>query len=165
MSELPNQSRLLSDTLAEGSDTAFRELLLEETLRRVRSRRRARQFRSPALVLAMLATSAALLWHQHKRESGGQGDGNASLVVTTHPLEKEAWVKTQPLSAELWVHSHPSAEIVMTAAGGGKLREISDEDLLSLAAPNPAVLVRHGPHLAELVFANPPHAEDSRLQD
>jgi hypothetical protein len=165
MSELPNQSRLLSDTLAEGSDKAFRELLLDNTLRRVRLRRRARQFRGPASALAVLVVSAALLWHHSGPRPGGGENGKPYLAVGTHPLAENSWVETQPFSTGRWLNSHRSAEIVTTAAGKGGFREIGDEDLLALAAPNPVVLVRHGPHLAELVFAKPMSQEDSGLRD
>jgi hypothetical protein len=52
------------------------------------------------------------------------------------------------------VASSTPADILSTASAGFRAREINDEELLELAAPNPVVLVRHGSHQAELVFAN-----------
>jgi hypothetical protein len=76
-------------------------------------------------------------------------------VVSTRSVEPAALIATRPFSRSIVVSSTGSLNVVSTLTAGETLLEINDEDLLALAAPNPAVLVRHGPHAAELVFAQP----------
>ena len=66
-------------------------------------------------------------------------------------LPLTALVTTQPLSIEEVVVTVANASFVTTTADRGEFREISDDDLLALAGPRPAALVRRGPHAAELI--------------
>ena len=59
-------------------------------------------------------------------------------------------------SRELVPDRTPTVSVIATATAPHLAREIDDADLLSLAAPNPVVLVRLGPDSAELVFAHTP---------
>jgi hypothetical protein len=47
-----------------------------------------------------------------------------------------------------------NVHLVQTSQGDGQFREIGDDELLALAEPKPAALVRLGPHTAELVVLN-----------
>jgi hypothetical protein len=61
---------------------------------------------------------------------------------------------TRPLAIDQLVASFTNVQRVQTAQGGGQLREIDDDELLALAEPKPAALVRLGPHTAELIVLN-----------
>ena len=53
------------------------------------------------------------------------------------------------------ISSSPALEMAMVATtqSTGIVRQLDDDELLALL-PSPALLVRRGPHLAELVFAD-----------
>ena len=61
-------------------------------------------------------------------------------------------VTTQPVRPGQLVASFAGANIVRTTLTSGRYREIGDDELLALASPRPAALVRHGPHEAELIL-------------
>jgi len=52
-----------------------------------------------------------------------------------------------------------SVEIIATSAFAHNFRELNDDQLLDFVTPAPALLVRRGPHTAELVFVNPEDRE------
>ena len=149
-----HNDRLLADVLGEGVSAAFRESLLNQTLRLARRRRRFRQARGAASALAVLAALGLLVWHQFP-----SGRGPASLparpylLVRTQPLPRAAWVETKSFPAAGLIASAATRHIVVTANAGRLVHEINDDELLALV-PKPAALVRHGPHSAELVFVN-----------
>lgn len=160
MTDSRHNERLLNDVLGEGIAGDFREGLLGETLRRARRRRQFRQARKALPVLAAVAAAGLLLWHESV-----PGPRRASLsakpyaLVLTQPLAPAAWVNTQPLSPASQVASGPTANVIVTAVAGIKVRNITDEELLALA-PKPAALVRFGPHAAELVFVSQQDGEE-----
>jgi hypothetical protein len=65
-------------------------------------------------------------------------------------------IETQPFAASGLVASAPSPSVarISTRPEDREYREIDDATLLALAGTNAAVLVRLGPHSAELVFAS-----------
>jgi hypothetical protein len=151
----PKQNeRLLVDVLEEGTSAAFREGLLQETLRLAHRRRRFHQGWRAASALAVLACLGLLVWRQFP-----SGLRPASLptkpyaLVRTQPLPPAAWVATKPLSSANLLVSTSLGNIVLTAKVAVPVREINDDELLALA-PKPAALVRRGPHLAELVLVS-----------
>jgi hypothetical protein len=152
--------RLLADVLGEGFSAGFRDDLLSATLRRARRRRQWRQGRRVASAFAVLAVLALASWRTVS-PSPGPADLPAKpyLLVRTQPLAASALLITQPLSPSRLVASAPTAEIVVTAVAGMKVRNLSDEELLALA-PQPAALVRFGPHSAELVFVSREDGEE-----
>ena len=154
MNEPPHNERLLTDILAEGSAVGRRDASLGETLRLVRNRRRWRQARRRVYALALEAAGVLVFRRQVPPRRAGPEAAKAYVLVRTQPLANAAWVKTRPLAAANLITSGPTAGILTTAGAGQPWQEISDEDLLGLAAPNPAVLVRNGPGPAELVFVH-----------
>jgi hypothetical protein len=72
--------------------------------------------------------------------------------VRSRPFPAERIVTTQPVPAGQLAAPFAAANLVRTTASSGRYREIGDDELLALAAPRPAALVRLGPHVAELVF-------------
>jgi hypothetical protein len=152
-----HNDRLLADVLGEGVAADFRESLLDETLRLARRRRRVRQVRGAASVLAVLAALGLVLWHLALPRRGPAGaPARPYLLVRTQPMPRAAWVETKPFPAAALVASVATRSIVLTADAVSPVHEINDDELLALTR-KPAALVRHGPHLAELVFVN---AED-----
>jgi hypothetical protein len=157
-----NQARdresLLADVLAEESSAGFREALLTETLALVRRQRRARQALRATYAMALVVGLGALVWRiLPPAPLAPLSPGRAYTVLTSRPLPPAALVSTQVLSASRIVASAASAAMIQTASRGDRVREIDDSELLALLGARPAVLVRLGPHRAELVFVN---AED-----
>jgi hypothetical protein len=143
MNHSPDHRHLLAEVLADTSPAGFREALLGETLRLARRRRQWRQARRGAAVIAVLALALGGVWW--KLSWPPKAKPTASyLLVRTQPLSPAQIVTTQPLSP---------GQLVLTVSGG--FREIGDDELLSLVAPQVAALVRRGPHEAELIFVKP----------
>lgn len=148
------RQRLLADVLGEGISTDFRQGLLSETLRLARRRRRFRQARNATSVLALLAVLGALVWHQFPAGRGLLAlPAKPHVLVRTQPLPTALCVETRPFPASSIVASARTSHIVLTGEARGRLRNLSDDELLALV-PKPAALVRFHPNEAELVFVN-----------
>ena len=76
-------------------------------------------------------------------------------LIRSQPLPAAAVVLTQPFATDPRVDPLPIVAQIRTPTGGGQFREIDDDELLALAQPKPAALVRLGPHAAQLVVLNP----------
>jgi hypothetical protein len=152
------RERLLSDILAEPAEAGERrDALLDRTLRHVRRRRTVRQVRRAGAVLLLLPAIALLVWRVRLPLVPETVTRQAPYdLVRTAPLPPSAVVGTQPLAPFGLVASAPSldAATITTRPGDHGYREIDDATLLALAGTNAAVLVRLGPHSAELVFAS-----------
>jgi hypothetical protein len=159
MSRQTDNERLLVEVLNPEADSAFSEEVLAATLRDVRRRRRMLQVRNfgggALLVLAAIAVAASLVLRRNATPELAQTPGptNYQLVVT-QPLAAEQVVRTQPLAREQFAVATVPVSVIPTVRGG--FREIGDDELLALAAPQVVALVRRGPDLAELVFLPPP---------
>jgi hypothetical protein len=155
MNRTSDRDRLLADVLAEAEPAGFREMLLGETLRLAGRRRRARQLRHSATALTVMALVGVVVW---RLGSSGHGIVAASAtpysMVKTESLPAQAIIHTQQLEPSCFVTSVASVDVVRTTSNSGQFRIIGDDELLALAAPAPAALVRMGPHSAKLVFAN-----------
>ena len=162
MNRTDPKERLLNEVLAEGGVQTLRDELLAQTLRQVRRRRRARQVRRTVGALIVVLGLGFLVWPRPHQPLVQPRSPRPYVVVQTRPLSRAAVVTTVPPQAASQVESIPTTSIVATATTPRLAREIDDADLLSLAAPNPVVLVRVGPHSAELVFAHVPDADDAK---
>jgi ferric-dicitrate binding protein FerR (iron transport regulator) len=150
---VPNE-QLLADVLGEGAAEDSREGMLDETLHLARRRRRFRQVRNAASALALLTALGLLVWlpFPSARRPAALPTKPYTLV-RTQPLPPAAWVETRPFPASSIVASARTDHIVVTAEAGTRVRDLTDDELLALA-PQPAALVRFGPHSAELVLVN-----------
>jgi len=154
MNRPTDHEHLLADVFAGEDAAGFRDALFRETLRLARRQRHFRQARRVAPVVAMLAGLALVVW----RTSPPQVAPVAAIpkpyaVVLSQPLPAAALVITRPLAIRDRVAALPNVQMVETVPGRGP-REISDDELLALAEPKPAALVRLGPHTAELIVLN-----------
>jgi len=152
MNHSPDHRHLLADVLADTSPAGFREALLEETLRLARRRRQWRQARRGAAAMAALALAAGGVWWKLSGPANAKPATGCPLVHT-QPLSPAQIVTSQPLAANQRIASVACANVVLTVSGG--FREIGDDELLALAAPQVAALVRRGPHEAELIVVQP----------
>jgi hypothetical protein len=158
MNDHAHNDELLGDVLAEGRAAGRRAVLLGDTLRQVRRRRRFHTGRRWVSAFAVIVAAAWLL-KGRSPATRQPGSGPPYQVARTVAFPPPAVIQTTPFPDGAIVRSHPSAVLVTTVPSGKELHELTDEDLLALA-PNPAILVRHGPDAAELVFAQP--VDDSR---
>jgi hypothetical protein len=154
-----SQSRnkpLLSDILAEESDSEFRAALLDQTLQIVRRKRRFRKARNLAYGSLMLAALALVSFHfLFSKPTISKRFEPPYRLVTTEPLPPNAVLSTTRDNSMKVISSSPALEMAMVATtqSTGIVRQLDDDELLALL-PSPALLVRRGPHLAELVFAD-----------
>ncbi len=153
MNRPTDNERLFGDALADAGPADFRASLLGETLRLARRRRHIRQVRRVGIVMGIMAALAMWLWPRTIVRQPKTGPAVASYrLIETQPLSASEMVTTQPFTSSL-VASTPAPGVFTTADVGDGLRLLNDDELLSLA-PAPAVLVRLGPHSAELILAN-----------
>lgn len=153
MNRTADQEQLLKDVLVETMPASLREDLLAQTLRQVRRRRHTRQVRRMAGALAILVGLGFILWPRPPHTLVQRTPVKSYVLVRTQPLPSGEIVKTVSLAEARHIISSPAVGVISTATAPRVVREIDDADLLSLAAPNPVVLVRLGPHSAQLVFA------------
>ena len=149
MNHQNDKERLLADVLAGEDGAGFREALLSETLRLARRRRHFRQTRRASAVVAVFVGLGWLGWHSLPWQVKSPEAMQQNYVV----------VHSQPLAVDQRVASFTNVQRVQTAQGVGQFREIGDDELLALAEPRPAALVRRGPHTAELIVLNSPDEE------
>ncbi len=155
-----DQDRLLNDILAEPGETGEpRDALLDRTLRQVRRRRTVRRVRRTGVGVAvlLLPVITLLLWRVHLPRGPEIISSHAPyVVVRTAPLPLAAVLETRPFASSEMVASVPSLHLarIATRPEERQYREIDDDTLLALAGTNAVVLVRLGPHSAELVFAS-----------
>jgi hypothetical protein len=74
------------------------------------------------------------------------------MVVHTTPFAAESIVTTRASNPTPFVVSTEFAVVVHTTAVSGGVRLIGDAELLALAGPRPAVLVRLDAHSQRLIF-------------
>jgi len=157
MTERSDQKQLLDDVLAESSSPDFRAALLGEVLQQARRRRRWRQSRPVLGMLGVLFLAAWLAWHNRAEKPSTVSSPQKIPVVESYQL-----VNTQPLPAAAFVATancatvriiSSSATVAQITTSSNGFRYLNDEELLELAGPGAAILIRTGPHSEELVFA------------
>lgn len=147
---------LLDAVMAESAPADFGTALLGATLRLARRRRRWRRARRTAAALALLTVLGAGIWRSSIPHSlAGRGPAMRCEVVTTQTLPADAIVRTQPFRPEWTVVTFAGVDVVQTVPALENLRFVNDDELLALAAPRSAALVRTGPHTQELIFLVP----------
>lgn len=156
-------NELLDDVLAEAAPAGFREALLDETLRVVRRRRRIRHARNIGGVFVVLVLIGAFVFHRALKSPSiavapvPKTVEKSYTLVRTQPFSVGSIITTRPLASVSFETS--TASVIIVATAPGNFRPIDDQQLLTLVAAHPAVLVRTGPHSEQLVFANPEDAK------
>jgi hypothetical protein len=154
-----DQEELLNDVLAGKSEADRNDVALDQLLRLARRRRRTRQGQRVGFALAVVAVLGVLGWLQfNPRRPQTELAREPAMApgfetVTSVALRLDQWVNSQPLAAEQW--GATVAETVTVVQTTATVPAVNDEELLELAKPNIAVLVRRGPRDAELVFVEP----------
>jgi len=154
MNRRTDQERLLADVLREETEGDFHGALLGETLRLARRRQRIRIARRVGGVCALLALTATLaIWRRPPApKPGTRPPAQHYELALTQPLPAGCVVPSQPLRADQIVVTTFASSVIHTVSG--IYRVLGDDELLALA-PQPAALVRLGPHEAELVLVRP----------
>jgi hypothetical protein len=145
-------------------DDGFRGEQLELLLRAVRRRNQIGLWRRRVLSgLALVLPWAAVLWY-------GLG-GAGFLAPTSQSLPSSirvvATAQTLPVgtvrSGAGWVRTITSAQNhgleIATNPAQPVYREISDDELARLLADYSGAVVRHGPHVAQVIFVGPADSE------
>ena len=165
MNKWTDSERLLEDVLTGESGESARVASLENILLLSRQRRRVRAVRRVVVVAALvIASTIGVMRHFAPKtvrpEIAKTNPPAASLAwVTSQPLLSTELVTSQPLLPGQIVSSLHAPSIVHTVPE--IIREVGDDELLALAAPQVVALVRRGPHEAELVFLTPQAALDA----
>lgn len=165
MNKRTDNERLLEEVLAAEADGGFREASLENILRLARHRRRHRIVRRVVgSAVILLVTAIVALRSYHPRQTRPEvAQTNPQLAnfewVVSQPLPIGALVTSRPLAPEQIVSSVENPSIVQTVPGN--FREVGDDELIALAAPQVVALVRRGPHEMELIFVT----EHTKAQD
>lgn len=144
----PEPNRLLDDVLAESAPGTFRETLLNQTLEQVRHRKQRQRATRIALPLLLLAAIPLLLLER----SETRRNGGALPIASQQPSPGDRSSPPKPL-VEIVRTSSASVEFIESKPAEALVEELNDDELLTMLADTPALLVRHGPGDVELVFA------------
>jgi hypothetical protein len=152
MKHRTDPERLLDDVLEESIPPGFRGELLEQTLRQVRRRKRARRVGQSLLITALLVGLPLALWKRTPPPAATiavrpQPDG----LVRSRPLPPSMIVETRSGSVYFVASSAITVIPVETRRGENLFREIDDDQLLALAGGRPVALVRQDSAHAEFL--------------
>ena len=162
MKPTPESRELIDDVLAESAPAEFRAAVLGETLRLARHRRWRRRAGRAAIVAAVACLVGTVVWR-----SAPRGVTAASLVarceqVSTRPLAAEAVVSTRAFDPARVISTTATVVVVSTTPAADAFHLIGDQELLALAAPRTAALVRVGPEAQELIFIDLAGRDETR---
>lgn len=165
MNKRTDNERLLEDVLAAETEGGKREASLENVLRLARRRRTRAARRVVSSVAVVVVSVIAFVRFNHPTQMKPEVAQAASSVtnliwVTSQPLPVGAIVASRALLPEQIVTTIEMPNIVHTMPGD--YREVDDDELIALTAPQVVALVRRGPHEMELIFVTeqPRHAEN-----
>jgi hypothetical protein len=154
MTPTPDREELLADVLAEAAPSDFRGALLGDLLQRVQQKRRFKLLRQRVGALGLAALVGILAWRHLPQFRLLPGSTAASYeLVHTQVLADSAVVHTHPFTSARSLLAVSHVAVIQTRSG--QFRTLGDDELLTMAA-RPAVLIRLGPHLQILVFADQP---------
>src|SRR3569833_3223971 len=153
MNNPSDNERLFADALADASPADFRERLLGGPLRIARRKKYVRQARRVGISMGIAAALALWLCPRTMPHLLKPAPAIASYrVIETQPLPASAIVTTRPFADSIVASARP-VNIITTAEAHDGVHLLTDDELLSLA-PTSTVLVRLGPHSAELILAD-----------
>ncbi len=158
MNRAPDENPLLAEVLGDAAPGDFRAALRGETRRLAQRRRVVRRAQHAGAVAVAACAIAFVYWNLPALPPPAP----AYVLTRSEPLEAASRVTTQPFAVSQIVTTTPTVAVIRTAPKTGIVRLIDDEELLALASPRPAALVRVGPGEQELVFADNDTPADSR---
>jgi hypothetical protein len=148
-------NRLLRDIFDDAAPPAFREELLTRALAEARGRRRTRPLRQGTIALALLVAISWLAWTQRPvRQFPAPRIASSLNVVTSHSLDPSMLVRTAPGALTLIASTPDAVTVLQTQSAAQSFHELSDDELLAMTRGLPTVLVREGPHQAELLIVD-----------
>jgi hypothetical protein len=149
-------NRLLDDLLAETAPADFRAGLLDRTLKQVRRKQLVRQWGRGTLAAAVVATAGLLVWRAPV--PSGQRPATpppASLIlVSSQPPDPALMVTSSGGSFSTIATDVATLTVTETSPANSHVRELDDDQLFELTKGTPTLLVRHGPHDAELLIVD-----------
>ncbi len=150
-----HDDRLLDDLLTGSGADDFRAEMLNRTLGQVRRRKLARQWGRGTLAAVLVAAGSLLFWRtQVPRTQIAVAPPPASLSTdSSHPFDAVKFVRTEAGSVGIISSADFSPVVTEIRSSPTPFNEINDDELLELTKGTPAVLVRSGPHQAELLIA------------
>jgi hypothetical protein len=131
----------------------FRETVLNQTLGRVRRRKRVRRMSQMAAMMILTAGLALWIWRPQTPRIAvrlPQPEATGLEMVSSMPLQPDMLVESRQGAVEWISSSVPDMAMVETSLKNRIYQEVNDEELLAFAEGKPAVLLRKGPHEAEL---------------
>jgi hypothetical protein len=145
---------LWGDLLADAD--GFREATLHRTLSRARRRWVMRRAGRMAAVAVAVGIGVWLGRPQAPRVMTRlpQPEITHLEVVSSAPLRTDMVVRSGQSAVRMVESSPLQIAVVETSRAGGLFRELSDDELLAVVPGRPAVLVRKGPHEAELLMVD-----------
>jgi hypothetical protein len=159
----------LDDVLADTAAPGLRTALLERMLRAARARQRRRKLGSMLAVFVLCLVPIVLFRPaRFARETSNSVQSMpkafapspsatrpACAIIRSQPLPPGMLVRTEVGTVPVIVSSRAGLAIVETVPSPGLVRELSDQELLTLLAGRPAAIVRPPDQAAELLFVNP----------
>lgn len=159
-----DQEQLLNDVLGAEANADQNATALDQLLQLAQRRRHQRQLRRGAVAMFVFAAVATIWWIQPRPQepvtqlARNPASSPSYATVTSFALMPEQITSSQLLSPEQLINSTASVIIVQTM--DANYHFVSDEELLELARPNIAALVRRGPQEVELVLIELPPAQN-----
>lgn len=150
---------LLNDVFPDANAPDFQEQLLTETLHLARRRRKIRTLANMSASLGVTVLVAVAIWATVHWNSRTQ---DFCPVITTRPLPSDMLVHTKPFANKPGIVIASKVPQVFTQKTGVLFRNINDKELLALAAPNTAALIRDGGGSAQLILIAPTDADAPR---
>ena len=146
---------LLSDLLEDAASPAFRAALLERTLAQVRRRERNRRFGRAAFAVAVTFAAVMFLTEQPAKIRKPLRAIEGVRIIISVPSDRIANVKTAPGAARLVGSTPAGFAIIETDPSRPAFRNFSDDELLTVAPGQAAMLVRLGLSDTKLVIVDP----------
>jgi len=157
--------QLLDDLLAEAAPPGFRAVLLDQTLRQARRRKRIRRWNIALSAAACAALLTVAFWQAREPRTASNPARRPDLVIVrSQPLNPAQIVSTRPGAVQMVSSSASTFTLVQTRVSERLYEEIDDQQLLALLAGKPVALIHRGPNQAELIFLNPADEKGFRVQ-
>lgn len=151
-----DKDALLRDVFAEELPADFNAALLAGTLHAACTKRRNRRLRNTVGALALVSLAATLIWNlQPQSRQLAEEPAITRMhcpVIASQSLPPTALVTNRAFPLMVTIGSQTFVTVISSATEPPLFRTIDDAQLLALAGPRPALLVRVGPSEQALIF-------------